>query len=251
MNAIFDKIAFQYDENRGGESRGVKFSEALEPLIDKNKRVLEMGVGTGVVAGALQSKGYDIIGLDVSSEMLKRAVDRVTALVWSDMNKLPFLDDFFGSIYSVWALHLADDVPASLAEIRRVLSDGGCYINCSAANAQVSPPKDPAGLIVADMQLQLSGPQLTRDSPEELEKFSKDAGFEFETVVNLSHTYKTSVSEVLLHIERGGMSTLVKASDDQRRDVIEPALAELRKIPNPDDVILRDRVHQFSVLRAV
>jgi ubiquinone/menaquinone biosynthesis C-methylase UbiE len=251
MNAIFDKIAFQYDENRGGETRGVRFAEAIEPFIDKDRRVLEMGVGTGVIAGALQNKGYDIIGLDVSSEMLKFAVDRVMALVWSDMNKLPFLDDFFGCIYSVWALHLADDIPASLTEVRRVLSDGGCFINCSAANAQVSPPKDPAGKIVADMQLQLSGPQLTRESPEELEKFCKDAGFAFETVVNLSHIYQTSVSEVILHIERGGMSTLVKASDAQRRDIIEPALAELRKLPNPDDPILRDRVHQFAVLRAV
>ncbi|GGX69226.1 hypothetical protein GCM10007385_42970 [Tateyamaria omphalii] len=251
MNAIFDKIAFQYDENRGGERRGLQFSEAIEPLIDKNRRVLEMGVGTGVVAGALQNKGYDIIGIDVSSEMLRRAVDRVTALVWSDMNKLPFLDGFFGCVYSVWALHLADDITKALKEVRRTLDDGGCFINCSAANAGVSPPKDPAGQIVAEMQLQLSGPQLSRDAPEELEKLCGEAGFEFETVVNLSHSYKTSVTEVLLHIERNGMSTLVKASEDQRRDIIEPALAKLRDIPNPDDEIIRDRVHQFAVLRAV
>lgn len=251
MNAIFDKIAFQYDENRGGKTRGVQFAEVIDPLIDKNKRVLEMGVGTGVVAGALQNNGCDVIGVDISSEMLKFAVDRVFALVWSDMNKLPFLDDFFGCIYSVWALHLVDDISGSLTEARRVLSSGGCFINCSAANAQVSPLNDPAGQIVADMQLQLSGPQLTRDSPEELEKLCQDAGFAFETVVNLSHTYKTSVSEVIQHIERGGMSTLVKASNKQRLDIIEPALAALRRLPNPDDVILRDRVHQFAVLRAI
>jgi len=248
--AIFDNIAFQYDKNRGGAERGQRFANALLPLINTEKKVLDMGVGTGVVASALQTQGCEVIGIDVSSEMLKHAAQSVRTVIWSDMNSLPFLDSYFACVYSVWSLHLVDDLEASLREIRRVLIEGGCLLNCSAANIVTSTPKDEAGKIMADMQIALRGEEVWYDKPCDLKILCDKVDFKFEKVVKLSHTYKTSISQMIKHIENNGMLTLQMATPQQRESIIEPALAALRKLPDSDAPIEREREHQISVLRA-
>jgi ubiquinone/menaquinone biosynthesis C-methylase UbiE len=250
INAVFDKIAFQYDENRGGEARGREFAEHLAPFLRREDPVLDLGAGTGVVAAAVQAAGFDVVGLDNSSEMLKFAAPRVKHLVWSDMNKLPFIDRFFGTVYCIWAFHLVDNVSAALCEVRRVLKPGGAFLNCSAANGQISPPNDRAGQIVWEMQSALSGRELWRDNPDQLAAYAVSAGFSHERVVEIRHAYTTSAAKIALHLERAGMSTLQRATPDQQRDIVEPAIAALRALPNQDAPIERQRVHQLTILRA-
>jgi SAM-dependent methyltransferase len=248
-NAVFDKIAYQYDENRGGEDRGKRFAGHLLPLLLRDTRVLEIGVGTGVVAAALQSAGVSIIGIDASKEMLKRAEARLNHLVWSDMNKLPFLDAYFGSAYSVWALHLSNSVPDMLKEIRRTLKSGGCFLNCSAVNRDLVEVNDAAEKIIWEMHSALAGAELTVDAPHQLEGYAPDTGYLFERVVDIKRNYETTPNELALHIERRGMSILQQATDDQVRDIIAPTVKALRALP--DEKLRRNRVHQISVLRAI
>lgn len=247
--AIFDSIAFQYDENRGGEERGHRFAASFAPLLDRNERVLEIGVGTGVVASALEAQGFNIIGVDVSREMLKRALNRVRQVVWTDMNALPFVENSFGSVYAVWALHLARNIPEMLHEIRRILITGGAFLNCSAANRNLVPINDRAEEIMLGVHAALAGEELTVDSPKQLEGYADAAGFSFERVVDIPHDYETTPAKIALHLERRGMSVLQRATPEQVRDIIEPALAELKALP--EQVLHRRRIHQITVLRAV
>ncbi len=247
--AIFDAIAFQYDENRGGEERGQRFAASFAPLLKRDERVLEVGVGTGVVASALEAQGFNVIGVDVSREMLKRAISRVRQVVWADMNTLPFVENSFGSVYAVWALHLAQNIPEMLHEIRRILIEGGAFLNCSAANRNLVPINDRAEEIMLGVHAALSGEELTVDSPRQLEGYAEAAGFAFERVVDISHDYETTPSKIALHLERRGMSVLQRATPEQVRDIIEPALAELKSLP--EQVLRRRRMHQIAVLRAV
>jgi len=246
MTTAFDKIAFQYDQNQGGE----RFANAFLPLIDSKKKILDFGAGTGVLAGALEKKGCDVIGFDASAELLEHATGTVNTLVWSDMNTLPFLDGYFGTVYSVWSLHLVNDVASSLHDIRRVLDDEGCLINCSAANILTSPPSDQAGEILIQMQSSLHDQQEWHDKPEDLERVCNEAGLKYEATLELSHTYKTSVAQTINQIENNGMQILQTATEEQRQQVIEPALEELRNLPDHDALISRERAHRLSILRA-
>ena len=72
----FDRIADRYDESRGGTARGERVAADLVPWLAPG-RVLEVGVGTGIVAAALAARGLPVYGVDLSQAMLRRAVDRV------------------------------------------------------------------------------------------------------------------------------------------------------------------------------
>ncbi|MBV8305279.1 MAG: hypothetical protein JOZ04_13795 [Acidimicrobiia bacterium] len=49
----FDRIADRYDETRGGERRGQLVAAEIDPYLGPGARILEIGVGTGIVATAL------------------------------------------------------------------------------------------------------------------------------------------------------------------------------------------------------
>ncbi len=58
----FDRIADQYDENRGGAVRGERIAADLVSWLAAGG-VLEVGVGTGIVAAALRARGVPVHGL--------------------------------------------------------------------------------------------------------------------------------------------------------------------------------------------
>jgi demethylmenaquinone methyltransferase/2-methoxy-6-polyprenyl-1,4-benzoquinol methylase len=94
------------------------------------KTILDLGCGTGKFLECfLKAKKWDFaVGLDFSSEMLKKARETVEgAAVWieEDFEKLPFLEGSFDLIISAFTLRSVQDVPAFLKEINRVLSPGG------------------------------------------------------------------------------------------------------------------------------
>ncbi len=93
-------------------------------------RVLDVGCGTGVLAGRLAARGYEVTGLDPSQGMLDvLATDHpeVEAIRGSG-DELPFGDASFDVVITVAALHHIADasaVRATLAEMARVTRPGG------------------------------------------------------------------------------------------------------------------------------
>ncbi len=82
----FDQLAEHYDETRGGERRGDEYAAEIDlELPPGDGIILEIGVGTGVVALGLRRRGRKVVGLDLSAPMLSRAMERLgPALVRSD-----------------------------------------------------------------------------------------------------------------------------------------------------------------------
>jgi SAM-dependent methyltransferase len=71
--AEFDQLADHYDATRGGQQRGDEYAADLDARLPQGDGpILEIGVGTGVVALGLTRRGRDVIGLDVSAPMLAR-----------------------------------------------------------------------------------------------------------------------------------------------------------------------------------
>jgi ubiquinone/menaquinone biosynthesis C-methylase UbiE len=139
----FDTVARDYDATRGGEQRGAAYAAALFPHIPPGL-ILEVGIGTGVVALGLERLGRDVVGVDVSLPMLAVARARTAAtLVVGDGALLPFSDESFDCVFAVWVLHAVSNPSAVLEEIRRVLRPSG---HCLVCPTNHPAPDDRVGL---------------------------------------------------------------------------------------------------------
>ncbi|MCX2180148.1 methyltransferase domain-containing protein [Streptomyces sp. SKN60] len=67
--AAFDAIAPTYDASRGGTARAAGFAGQLAPLLDPAAPVLDIGVGPGIVAAELATRGHRVYGVDLSPGM--------------------------------------------------------------------------------------------------------------------------------------------------------------------------------------
>jgi ubiquinone/menaquinone biosynthesis C-methylase UbiE len=106
--------------------------QAADPRPDE--RVLDVGCGTGIVARTVAARFGErgtVTGLDPSQNMLvvaKAAASREGfAVDWHEghAERLPFPDNSFDLVLCQFALMFIRDKAAALAEMRRVLSEGG------------------------------------------------------------------------------------------------------------------------------
>ena len=95
-------------------------------------RVLEIGVGTGRIALPLVREGLDLVGVDISSEMLERlrmnAGGRPPPIAIADALELPFADATFGGAVMAHVLHLIPRWKDAVTEMIRVVRPGGVLI---------------------------------------------------------------------------------------------------------------------------
>ena len=125
MTISFDRVAEIYDETRSIPSDAMKrIVEILAGELKGYKTVLDAGVGTGRYAKPLQDCGFDVVGLDVSSKMLREAAEKGTGnLLRGDVCNLPFKDSSLNVTFSLSLLHLVKDWKKALQEIARVTKD--------------------------------------------------------------------------------------------------------------------------------
>lgn len=93
--------------------------------------VVDLGSGTGFFTNILASKYNKVIGVDLSSKMLKFAEENATHNIeWieADAYHLPFEDGTIDLIYSNLMIQWCDPLNALLKEITRVLKPGGLFI---------------------------------------------------------------------------------------------------------------------------
>jgi ubiquinone/menaquinone biosynthesis C-methylase UbiE len=127
----FDRAAEFYDRTRSiSDDAMSRTVDLLASELDARGRILEVGVGTGLLALPLHERGIDVAGLDISAPMLNKLVEKAGGrvlfpLVLGDATRLPFADDSFGASYLRWVLHLVGDWPAAVSEMVRVVRPRG------------------------------------------------------------------------------------------------------------------------------
>ncbi|MCF7870727.1 MAG: class I SAM-dependent methyltransferase [Candidatus Omnitrophica bacterium] len=122
MRNIFDKNSKKYD-NWYDKNQFAYLSELelLEKIVPKEKRGLEVGVGTGRFAKELGTE----FGIDFSLGMLKIAKKRKIKCVLARGEKLPFKDNFFDYLTIIITICFTEFPAEVLTEAKRVLKKSG------------------------------------------------------------------------------------------------------------------------------
>ena len=124
--SVYDKIARPYAEEFSNPSEYL--NEFLE-LLPKNAKILDVGCGVGVDSGFVNSKGFEVIGLDLSKEMLNLAKEKFPKIDFreQDVRELEFPPESFdGIIASCSLIHIPkNDVPSLVEKFSQILSDNG------------------------------------------------------------------------------------------------------------------------------
>jgi ubiquinone biosynthesis O-methyltransferase len=98
----------------------------------KDKRILDVGCGDGVLAYFLSRTGASVSGIDGSVEAVSYAKEknqnREIDFQVASAYDLPFADNHFDLVVSSEVIEHIDDVAAYLQEIKRVLKPGGSII---------------------------------------------------------------------------------------------------------------------------
>lgn len=113
--------------------------------ISPNRRVLEVGCGTGNYIVAIQEiTGCDAAGIDPSEGMLRVAIERGAPVTFDlgSGESLPFEDTTFDLVFSVDVIHHIQDRAAYYREALRVLRPGGkiCTVTDSAEIIRARQP---------------------------------------------------------------------------------------------------------------
>ena len=228
----FEPIADRYDATRGGDQRGRRTAVNLAPFLDPAAPVMEVGIGTGIVALALRQLGFTVVGVDLSPAMAQGARRRLGPVVAvADAAQLPVADAAIQQVVSVWLLHLVADRAVVLAEVARVLRPGGRYLVCS-TSVRV-PPQDEIEWLLFDMRNQLDPTGGWREDERQVLDAAPLAGF---TVVDQRLAslgeIQQSPAEVADKMEAKTWSYLWDLTDAQWRTVVAPTVAALRALPD-------------------
>lgn len=134
----FDSIAYEWDELRKKyfedeiRKRAIELSElnTSEDLI-----VADVGTGSGFMALEASKYAKAVIGIDVSTEMLRCAKRNVENLkldnvffIKGSMEQLPVIDFSFDVVFTNMALHHVENPFKGIMEMYRILKPGGILI---------------------------------------------------------------------------------------------------------------------------
>ena len=129
---FWDRNAGRYDRfMRKDREVYEKMYELIRPVV-KDKTVLELATGTGLIARHIIKAAAHIEATDASVEMIAEAKrDNQSAKLHfsvQDMFRLPYADKSFDVVIVSNALHIVPQPEKALAEIHRVLKDDGVLI---------------------------------------------------------------------------------------------------------------------------
>lgn len=128
VKAMFDRIAGDYERvNRVislGLDRRWRRSTVQGLRLAPGSVVLDLACGTGDMCRILSSRGYEVVGVDFSANMLRQAGNS-TSLVRADVCRLPVRDEAVDGVTCGFALRNLVDLPGFFSECSRVLRRGG------------------------------------------------------------------------------------------------------------------------------
>ena len=134
---IFSTVASVYDHING--SAYEPYAEYLQKSFEKAdipvREVLDLGCGTGAICALLADKGFDMVGLDISTDMLmvarEKNLGKNTLLLCQDMREF----ELYGTVQAVYSSfdclnYITDykDLKQVFVLVHNYLESGGVFV---------------------------------------------------------------------------------------------------------------------------
>jgi SAM-dependent methyltransferase len=219
---------------------------AIAPWLTESGPVVEVGVGTGLIARLLAARGYSLVGFDVSLRMLEQAYRRLGPRVAvGDAHRLPARGSVAAAVIYVHVLHLVADIPATLAEAARVLRPRGRVVAVCAARGE---PADDADRLLASLRLRLTGPRA--DVPDRVAEAARSAGLAVVHEQQLRHDVPSAPADYARSLQERLWSWTWDVDSETWDELVAPVITELRTMPHADQARSTSHSRSLVVLAA-
>ena len=236
----YDRIADRYEDLRGGEQRAEQIAAQLAAVL-RGPRVLDVGVGTGIIASAFERRGFEVFGIDISSSMLARARPRLPGrIALATGERIPLRDAAFDSAMFVWSIHHIGNAVSALRDAARAVGPVGRVVVVSARS---EPQTDEIGRYFMRLNVLGASDRATAANLASL------AGLRVVQASVLELRFEQSPNEQAQLIADRGYSPLWDLDDARWREVVQPVIDGLRALPEPHkprDRVLRQPYHVLT-----
>ena len=136
---FFDADTHIYDENMENtpfwKANDWNCLKEWVPMLGKGDLLLDLGCGSGRASLPFAQNGINVIGLDISEQMVLRAKHKsqklgfeyLTDYVVGDSESLPFRQNSFDAVLAFGVLHHVPSPQKMLQQMSKVLKDNGLY----------------------------------------------------------------------------------------------------------------------------
>ena len=127
----YDRIAgaykAQFDRELDGKPFDREFLDRFASEMKEGSVLIDLGCGPGQIGRRLSGHGLQVVGVDLSVEMLRAASGGTAALVQADMRAVPTRAGSVEGVVAFYSLiHIPpDELEAAISEIARVVRVGG------------------------------------------------------------------------------------------------------------------------------
>lgn len=248
----YSKIAEKYDKNQFRVDE-IRFDYDLKDYIEKSDKskynVLDLSCGTGLYLekqlNYFDNDNINWYGLDLSEQMLKKAIEKVKNVEFSNANveDMPYHSEAFDFISNNYAFHHYGNKQQALNEIYRVLQKGGIY--------------KLHNITIHDMPNWWVYHYFPAAYYEDLKRFwNKEVIFnELTTMgleVNLKIEYRMEnvrVYDYLNYAENRDISVLTLISDQDYEEGLERMKYDVKT--NPNKTIVNDFAEMFCIAKKI
>ncbi len=116
------------------EGADPEYTEQILPLATEHlagyARILDVGCGDGQLARRLATPGVSVTGVDPTWNQIAVAAERAGGPTYARAaaHELPFPDGRFDAVVACLVFEHIDDLDGAIAEVARVLADGGRFV---------------------------------------------------------------------------------------------------------------------------
>ena len=133
--SFFDAVGPEWDALRKVFNDDATRARAIARLVEPGRRVVDIGTGTGILAGELRRLGLRVVAIDSSARMLEAAAAKLAAagirdveLRRGDAGALPLADAEVDAAFAHMLLHYLPSPGDAIREMARVVKPGGSVV---------------------------------------------------------------------------------------------------------------------------